>query len=197
MQTVEELPVPIDAADIMTRPVVSARPDSTVAEVAKLLNEHDISAVPVCAEDGTLLGMISDGDLMRPFGQDYALRRTWWLGLLAGGDALVRTLADYLQTDRRQAGDLMTHPAITAADDATLGEIAELLMCHRIKRVPIVKDGKLVGIVSRANLINALAVHPAPLADWEWPLAMAGSDNPAPKIRPPPPEGEDAAPSPR
>jgi len=189
--------MPIDAADIMTRPVVTARPDSSVAEVARLLNDHDISAVPVCADDGTLLGMISDGDLMRPFGQNYALRRTWWLGLLAGGDALALTLANYLRTDQRHAADLMTHPAITAGEDATLGEVAELLMCHRIKRVPIVKDGKLVGIVSRANLINALAMHPDPLADWEWPLASAGSDNPAPKIRQPPPEGADAAPSPR
>lgn len=173
----------IDAADIMTRHVVTARPDTSVAELAQLLTDHDISALPVCTEAGTVLGMISDGDLMRPFGQDNSLRRSWWLGVLAGGNALAMTLADYIRTDRRRAADLMTHPAITATESATLGEIAALLMRYRIKRVPIVRNETLVGIVSRANLINALAVHPDSLSDWEWPLASAGSDNPAPNIR--------------
>src|ERR1700693_945041 len=106
----------IAATDIMTRQVVTARPDSTVAEVAQLLTDHDISAVPVCAHDGTLLGMISEGDLMRPFGQDHSLRRAWWLGTLARGNALAPALADYIRVDRRHAGDLMTQPVVTAAE---------------------------------------------------------------------------------
>src|SRR6185437_1788911 len=97
----------IDAASIMTRTVVSARPDDTVAQVAALLTEHEISAVPVCDKDGKLIGMLSEGDLMRPFGEENALRRSWWLGMLAEGTDLAPEFLDYVRLDRRRARDLM------------------------------------------------------------------------------------------
>jgi CBS domain-containing protein len=154
-----------DAASIMTRNVVTAGPDDTVARVAALLAEHDISAVPVCDKDGKLLGMLSEGDLMHPFGQENALRRAWWLGMLAEGTDLAPEFLDYVRLDRRRAKDLMKTDVVTATDRASAGEIADLLDKHKIKRVPIVHDGKLVGIVSRADLIRAMARSPDALTD--------------------------------
>lgn len=150
----------IDAASIMTRDVVTAGPDDTVARVAALLAEHEVSAVPVCDKDGKLLGMLSEGDLMRPFGQENALRRAWWLGLLAEGTDLAPEFLDYVRLDRRRAKDLMKTDIVTATERSSAPEIADLLTKHRIKRVPIVRDGKLVGIVSRADLIRAMARSP-------------------------------------
>jgi CBS domain-containing protein len=150
----------ITAADIMTRELVTARPDDTVAAVAKLLSDRDISAAPVCDEQGQVLGMISEGDLIRPFGKENALKRAWWLNLLAEGTDLAPAFVDYIRAEHRRARDLMVTPVITAPDNASVPEIADLLTRHRIKRVPIMRDGKLVGIVSRADVVHALAATP-------------------------------------
>jgi CBS domain-containing protein len=147
----------IEAAAIMTRNVITVRPDDTVAHVAKVLAEHDISAVPVCEADGQLVGMISEGDLMRPFGQEYELRRSWWLNLLAEGTDLAPEFANYLRTDQHHVRDVMTREIVTATEATSLPAIADLLGQHRIKRVPIVRKGKVVGIVSRADVVRALA----------------------------------------
>jgi CBS domain-containing protein len=177
--------MPMNVADIMTRQVIIARPDSTVAEVASLLTGHDISAVPVCADDGTLLGIISEGDLMRPFRQEHSLRRAWWLGILSSGGELARALADYIQQDHRGASDLMTQPVITAGETASLVEIADLLLRHNIKRVPIVRDHHVVGIVSRLDLIRAVASQRVVFHELDWQPGKAGRDNPAPTDEPP------------
>jgi CBS domain-containing protein len=150
----------LDAASIMTRKVVTARPTDTVARVARLLSENTISAVPVCDEQGALLGMVSEGDLMRPFVDSTLKRRAWWLTLLADGTDLSPEFLDYVRLDRHQVGELMTRPAITATEAAHVTELAELLVQHRVKRLPIVRDGKLVGIVSRADVIRAIAQSP-------------------------------------
>src|ERR1700751_5319563 len=92
----------IEAASIMTRKVVTVGPDDSVARVAAVLAEHEISAAPVCDKEGKLLGMLSEGDLMRPFGQENALRRAWWLGMLAEGTDLAPEFLDYLRVDRRR-----------------------------------------------------------------------------------------------
>jgi CBS domain-containing protein len=149
--------MPLNAASIMTRAVVTARPEDSVATVAKVLADHRISAVPICDGRGALLGMLSEGDLMRPFGNETNARRDWWLTLLAEGTDLAPTFLDYIRLDRRCARDLMTAPVVTATENADLHALADLLARHRIKRVPILRDGKLVGIVSRADLVRALA----------------------------------------
>ena len=154
----------LDASNIMTRDVVTVRPDDTVARVAKLLSEHEISAVPVCDDAGKVLGMLSEGDLMRPFGQEHAAKRAWWLNLLAEGTDLAPEFLEYIRLDNRRARDLMVTPVITAPADAAVPELADLLARHRIKRVPIVQDGRLVGIVSRADVVRALAGGAAGLA---------------------------------
>ena len=107
--------------------MVTAGPDDTVARIAALLAEHEISAVPVCDKDGKLLGMLSEGDLMRPFGQENALRRAWWLGMLAEGTDLAPEFLDYVRLDRRRAKDLMTTEVITVTERASAGEIADLM----------------------------------------------------------------------
>jgi CBS domain-containing protein len=150
----------MDAASIMTRGVITARPTDTVARVARVLAEHAISAVPVCDDNGALLGMISEGDLMRPFVDTNVRRRAWWLTLLADGNDLAPEFLDYVRVDRHQIGDLMTKPVITATETAHVTELAEQMVQNRIKRVPIVRDGKLVGIVSRADVIRAIAQSP-------------------------------------
>ncbi len=114
------------AESIMTRTVVSAGPDDTVSAVAALFSKHGISGVPVCDKDGTLLGIISEGDLMRPFGEANKLRRDWWLGLLADGEELAPEFVEYMRLDRRRARDLMTKEVVTATEDTPVDRIADL-----------------------------------------------------------------------
>jgi CBS domain-containing protein len=152
------------AADIMTRFVVTAGPDATVGEVARILAQHAISAVPICAADGELLGILSEGDLLRPFTQSNEQRRSWWLEVLAEGDELAPEFLDYVRLDRRRARDLMQTDLITADERTPIAQIAELLTRHRIKRVPIVRDGKLLGIVTRADLVRTIVRTPEAFA---------------------------------
>jgi CBS domain-containing protein len=152
------------AESIMTRAVVTAGPDDTVSAVAALFSKHSISAAPVCDKDGALLGIISEGDLLRPFGEANKLRRDWWLGVLADGEELAPEFVDYMRLDRRRARDLMTKEVVTATEDTPVDRIADLLQRHAIKRVPIVKDGKVVGVVSRADVVRAFAQRPAEMS---------------------------------
>ena len=141
----------------MTRAVVTASPDDDVNKLAGLLTKHGISGMPVCDKDGALLGIISEGDLMRPFGEANSMRRDWWLALLAEGERLAPEFLDYIRLDRRRARDLMTAKVIVATKDTSAQKLADLLRQHGIKRLPIMKDGKVIGIVSRADLIHAVA----------------------------------------
>lgn len=155
----------LDASSIMTRKVVTAHPTDTVAHVSRLLADNNISAVPVCDNAGTLLGMVSEGDLMRPFVDTTLKRRAWWLTLLADGTELAPEFMNYVRVDRHQIAELMTQPVITASETSHVTELAEMMVQHRIKRVPIVRDGKLIGIVSRADVIRAIARSPDAVAE--------------------------------
>jgi CBS domain-containing protein len=155
----------LTAADIMTKNVKTVRPDASVAEIARLLTDNAISAVPVCAADGTVVGMLSEGDLLRPVGRDHATRRAWWLNLLAEGTDLAPTFLECISVENQRAANLMIGPVITASPDSTVPELADLLVRHHIKRLPILQDGKLVGIVSRADLVRALARTPTAISE--------------------------------
>jgi CBS domain-containing protein len=146
------------AADVMVSAVISVRPNARVEEVASTLLANRISAVPVIDEQGALLGIVSEGDLMRRAEAGTERRRSWWLKHLTGKQVLA---AEYVKSHSHQVTDVMTRSVITATPETTLGEIATLLEKNRIKRVPIVQNGKVVGIVSRANLLQALASMPA------------------------------------
>jgi CBS-domain-containing membrane protein len=142
------------ARDVMTKPVVTVRPDASVPEIARLLLDRHISAVPVVDGDGRVLGIVSEGDLIRRPEVAGPRRRSWWLALLSGGAG---DAAEYVKTHGGQASDVMTRPAVTVTEDTPAGDIARLLEERRIKRVPVVRQSKLVGIVSRADLLRGLA----------------------------------------
>jgi CBS domain-containing protein len=142
------------AADIMVSPVITVGPDRTVQDVAEILLENRISAVPVVSKDGNLLGIVSEGDLIRRIEIDTERRPSRWLALLIGSQPLA---AEFVKSHAHSVADVMTREVIVAPADTPLRDIATLLERNGIKRVPIVRNGKLVGIVSRANLIQALA----------------------------------------
>lgn len=145
----------MQARDVMVSPVITAKKSATVREVAKLLLEKRISAVPVLDTVGKLVGIVTESDLMRRAEAGTEHPYSWWVHFLAG-DATVA--ADYVKSHAAKIEDVMTSDVVTAAPETPLHEIATLLEEHQIRRVPIVdKAGDLIGIVSRANLIQIVA----------------------------------------
>ena len=147
------------ASEIMTREVVAVSPDTPVRDVARLMVDHRISGVPVI-DHGKLVGIISENDLLRRVELGTEKTRTRWLQFLTSDDTL---LAEYVRARGLLARDVMTTNVVTVPPDAPVATIAELMESRHIKRVPVVDGDKVVGIVSRANLVQALAtVAPAP-----------------------------------
>lgn len=142
------------AADVMVRKVVSVKPDDTVGDVVDLLLEHDISAVPVVDDEERVVGIVSEADLIHRQEIDTEKPHRWWIEAVLPASKLAD---EFTKTHGRRVDEIMSPNVVTAAEDTPLGEIATLLERHRIKRLPIVRDAKLVGIVSRSNLIQALA----------------------------------------
>ncbi len=151
----------MQAQEIMTTNVVTVSPETSTPEIAQRLLEHKISAVPVVDSSGMVIGMVSEGDIIGRSDADREERRDWWLSLIAEGEALH---PDFLATLRRPqftARDVMSAPVVRITEKTDIGEVAQLLATHHIKRVPVVRDGHLVGIVSRADLLRALAAERA------------------------------------
>jgi CBS domain-containing protein len=141
------------AADIMTPDVITVGPETSLDQLVNLMLEQRISGVPVVEQD-RVVGIVSEGDLLRRAETGTAKRRSHWLELLGGISA---ASAEYVRTHGRKVGEIMTPHVITVEADTPIAEIADILETRRIKRVPVVRGGKLVGIVSRANLLRALA----------------------------------------
>jgi CBS domain-containing protein len=154
------------AADIMTGHVISVSPETTVLAAAKLLDENGISAVPVTDKENRILGMLSEGDLIRRIEIGTKKRHSWWLRLL-GGPAPVA--ADFVKSHAAKVSDVMTKDVISVPEDAPLEEVAMLMERYQVKRLPVVRDGKVIGVVSRSNIVRALANTSQPLP----PLAMS------------------------
>jgi len=155
----------LNVADVMTRDVITIKPDTPVEAIAKLLYEKQISGVPVVDEQNRVVGILSEGDLMAHSAAiGGAKPRSWWLRFFS--DTTSRA-EEYLKTHGRTAADVMSRSPLTVAPDASLAEVAGLLEKHRIKRLPVVDGGKLVGIVSRANLLRGLATAEPPTATSE------------------------------
>jgi len=142
------------AADVMVPKVITVGVDATIGEVADTLLSHHISGAPVVGEKGELVGIVSEGDLMRRPETGTERRPSWWLALLSSDRA---SATEYIKSHSRKVADVMTRNVISAAPDTSLGDIAALLERNRIKRVPILEAGRLVGIVTRANILQALA----------------------------------------
>ena len=150
------------AAEVMTQDVITVSPDDLLQDVARTLLKHRISGVPVLDKLGKLVGIVSEGDLMRRAETDTDAQHSWWLRAFIGPETLAN---DYVRSHARKVSDIMTTKVLTAAPDISLRDIASLMERNRIKRLPIVEAGQLVGIVSRANLMQAfasLAVTPPP-----------------------------------
>jgi CBS domain-containing protein len=142
------------ARDVMVTPVITVKSSSSVREAAATFLSKQISAAPVFDDSGQLVGMISEGDLMRRTETGTERRRSWWLLSLTSDETLA---AEFIKSHARKVVDVMTRKVITASPDMALHEVATLLEKNSIKRVPIVENGQLVGLVSRANLIQGLA----------------------------------------
>ena len=143
------------ASEIMTADVATVGPETPVTELVTVLIARGISAVPVQSGE-RLVGIVSEGDLLRRVELGTERKRSRWLEVATPGDRLA---TEYIHEHGRKVADVMTHDVKTVQHDTPVSEIASLFERHRIKRVPVLRDGALVGIVSRANLVQALALH--------------------------------------
>lgn len=141
------------ARDVMTREVLAVKPETSVYDVARLLVEQRISGVPVVDEELKLVGILTEGDLFRRREIGTEKIRSWWSEMVASTATLA---SEYAQSSAWMVGDLMSREVIAVGPDTPLREIAEIFESRSINRVPVVKDRKLVGIVSRANLVELL-----------------------------------------
>jgi CBS domain-containing protein len=140
--------------DVMVAPVITVEPSATVQQVAQLLLEKRISAAPVVDAGGKLVGIVSEGDLLHRVEAGTERRRSWWLQILTESDTLA---AEYVKSHSRKISDVMTRNVITTFPQAPLHEVAALMEKNAVKRLPVLENGELVGIVSRANLLQAVA----------------------------------------
>jgi CBS domain-containing protein len=140
-------------ADVMTRNCITIAPDSTVEEAVNLMLSRHISGLFVVDRTGELVGVVTEGDLLRRDELGTERSRPWWLRLLASP---ARQAADFTQANGRHVRDVMTEEVLTVAQDAPLEEVVAIMENHRIKRLPVTADGKVVAVVSRADLLRAL-----------------------------------------
>lgn len=155
------------AKDVMTTKVITVLEGTPVDDIVRTLLRWRISAVPVVDEKGQLVGIVSEGDLVRRADAEAGGDDSWWLSALIAPTERARRFS---RSRGLLAKDVMTTPVITASESDTLHGLATLLEEKRIKRVPIVRKGKLVGIVSRANLLHGVAaspIYPRPTAACE------------------------------
>lgn len=148
----------LTAADVMTTAVITVRPETSIHEIAKLLCDHHISGVPVIGDQEQLLGIVSEGDLIGHAQLVGEQRRSWWQTFLSGPMVLAQ---HYAKSHGRTASDVMTKDVVTVVETTSIADTARALEQHRIKRVPVVRDGRLVGIVTRSNLLQVLATTDA------------------------------------
>ena len=177
------------ARDVMTASVISVGADLGIHELAKLLLDKEISGVPVVDAGGKPIGMVSESDLIGRGDSDQEARRDRWLRLLAEGELLNPEFLASLRSPDRRARDIMASPIVSVSEEAEVGEIARLLITHHIKRVPVVRDGQVVGIVSRVDLLRAVAgntLKPTLEGGGTRPsMAIPGARRGSPRMRPP------------
>jgi CBS domain-containing protein len=164
----------MQAKEFMTFEVVSIDPDAAVPNIAALLLKHRISAVPVVDAAGAPIGMVSEGDLLGRSELEPERRVDWWLTLLAEGETLNPDFIAALRKSERKARDIMSKPLISVDETTEASEIARLISAHHIKRVPVIRDGRIIGIVSRADLLNALVAEVSAAAKAQGPSYLAG-----------------------
>jgi CBS domain-containing protein len=149
----------LKARDVMTRKVLSVSPETPVRTLAAFLVEHRVSAVPVVGADDVPLGVVSEGDLLRRIELGTEGHKAWWVAILADPDDDARS---FVKTHGLVAGDVMTRGVIGVDGDAELAAIANLLESKRIKRVFVLGNGRIEGVVTRSDIVRTLMRQPAP-----------------------------------
>ncbi len=145
------------ARDVMTTDLIVARPEATVYEIARLLTERRISGVPVVNTEGDVLGIVSESDLLHRAELATEEKHKWWLKIFAHPDQLARS---YAKSHGLRAVDVMSRPVVSVDAEQELADVAQVLDRSKIKRVPVLKDGALVGVITRADLVRALSSAP-------------------------------------
>jgi CBS domain-containing protein len=185
----------MNARDLMSHDTVTVHPDTPLRDVARTLLEHQVSAVPVVDSGGEIVGMVSEGDLVGRKKTERETRSEWWLERLAEGESINTQFLEHLQSPLAVAREVMSQPVLTIGEETKAEEIANLMGTHRIKRLPVVRDGRLVGVVRRADLLRTLGggkfapvpLPPTPLPGQAWVEhgRPAGGDGHAPPAPPP------------
>jgi CBS-domain-containing membrane protein len=155
------------AKDIMTSDVISIRPEASVRDAAALMTEKRISGIPVIAADGSLVGVLSQSDLLHRRELGTETRRKWWLQVFSDPDRLA---GEYTKSHGLHASDVMTRHVVSIAPETELADVAAILDSNRIKRLPVLENGRLVGIITRSDLVKAL------YSKTEKPTRLAISD---------------------
>ena len=163
------------AADIMAQPVITVAPQTKIAEAARLMLQHRISGLPVVGENDRLVGIVTEGDLLRRSELGTDRQRARWVELLIGPGRLAH---DYVEAHARSVGEVMSYDVASVTPEDTLADVVQLMERRHVKRVPVVENERLVGIVSRANLVRAL-VH----AMTRTAVADSASSHADPEIR--------------
>ena len=144
------------AGDLMTRDVAVVHPETSLLDAVKLMAQRHISGIPVVDDSGAIVGMLSEGDVVR-WHEGYTDRQTRWLNMLADGFELAPAFLEGIREQNCKVKSIMAPGATTVTEDAPAREVAHLMHAKNIKRVPVVRDGRLVGIVARSDLVRALA----------------------------------------
>ncbi len=143
----------MQAKDVMSRNVVTVAPEATILQAARLMLQHHISGLPVVDASGKLVGIVSEGDFLRRRETGTQRRRSRWIEFLMGPGKIA---SEYTQSHAMRVSEVMTQEVRTISEDTGLEQIVELMERYRIKRVPVLRDGQLTGIVTRSNLMHAM-----------------------------------------
>jgi CBS domain-containing protein len=144
----------------MSSDVVKVSPETPLRDVARVLLHHQLSAVPVVDAAGAVVGMVSEGDLIGRKKTERETRSEWWLVRLAEGEPLNTEFLSHIQGPLAVAREVMSSPVISVTEETPFDEIAALMATHRVKRVPVIRDGQMVGIVRRADLLASIGGGP-------------------------------------
>ena len=143
----------MNAGEVMSRNPIAVPAEARLPEALRLMYDHRVSGLPVVDSKAGLVGVLTEGDLLRRSEIGTAGQRSRWLDLLTMPGRLA---SDYVRTHTRRVGEIMTRDVVSVAEDTPLTEVVRLMERHRIKRVPVLRDGALIGIVSRADLLGAI-----------------------------------------
>ncbi|CCE04163.1 conserved hypothetical protein [Bradyrhizobium sp. STM 3843] len=142
------------AHQIMTRPVITVTPETPIVEAANIMLTRHVSGLPVVDSAGKLVGVVSEGDFIRRSEIGTERKRGRWLRFILGPG---KSAADFVQEHGRKVSEVMTKAPLTITEDTALAEIVDIMERNHVKRLPVTRGDQVVGIVSRANLLQAVA----------------------------------------